>query len=115
MNNDNGFKNKNLWKPLKKVYRKTPLPRIRYAFAQPRIVYRYSKYGLPWGSIRIEVSSLCQLRCVLCARTHSRLKGQFDKVVPYVFKYAFEQITDIKNDIISCNTMKNMGINVFML
>ncbi len=81
MNNDNGFKNKNLWKPLKKVYRKTPLPRIRNAFAQRRIIYRYSRYGVTGGSIRLEVSSACQLRCVLCARTHSRLKGHFDKVV----------------------------------
>ena len=63
----------------------------------------------------IKVSDIKNKWTDMISKISSGVIGQFDKVVPYVFRYVFEQITDIKNDIISCNTMKNMGLNVFML
>lgn len=63
----------------------------------------------------IKVPNIKQTWIMMVAKISSGTICYFDKVVPYIFKYIFEQITDIKNDIIACNTMKNMGINVFML
>ncbi len=41
--------------------------------------------------------------------------GGFDKVVPYVFRFIYKEINTIKDDIIACNTMMNMGLNIFNL
>ena len=39
--------------------------------------------------------------------------GEFDKVVPYVLKYVYQTISDIKDDILMCDTMSNLGLNPF--
>ena len=39
---------------------------------------------------------------------------QFYKIVPYVLQYVYKLITDVKDDIITCNTLLSLGINIFV-
>jgi len=39
--------------------------------------------------------------------------GGFSKVVPYTFKFIYNQITEINGDIIRCGVMLNLGLNIF--
>ena len=41
--------------------------------------------------------------------------GGFGKVVPYVFRFIYDLITEIKDDIISCDVMTSLGLDIFQI